>query len=194
MFLWFYLYFFFTAYMYARLNDIRFASVWLVYFISVLCSCCSPSCPLSFQWVAVSALRDLLSWFFLIFPIYFYLCVFWSIVHAQIRAILFFLLNVVVLEILNTHMSGLSVIFLAHFFPSLSYYFFWCLSVSQSVGLCFFCHLFVYFRWRLLLSKVLLLVMCSTSELEPLSFFFPPESKSWVVLFGFFFFYRVYSV
>lgn len=35
-------------------------------------------------------------------------------------------------------------------------------SLSLSVRLCFVWHLLVYFRWRLLLSKVLLLVMCST--------------------------------
>lgn len=46
-------------------------------------------------------------------------------------------LNVVVLEILYTHMSR---------------------PICLSVRLCFLCHLFVYLRWRLLLWKVLLLV------------------------------------
>jgi len=94
-----------SAHTHAHLNDIRSASVWVGYFIFLPQLLISPL-PLwrqPLQWVDVCFFGVLLDWFlcFISLSVFFIS----PIVHAQIPAILL-PLNVVVLEILYTHMSG----------------------------------------------------------------------------------------
>lgn len=128
-----------SAHTHVHLNDIRSASVWVGYFISLTQLLISPLCPFEDNLFNEWMLCVFWGSSRLIFVFYFSVCFFFYLTHCSILSTPppAAPLNVVVLEILYTHMSR---------------------PICLSVRLCFLCHLFVYLRWRLLLWKVLLLV------------------------------------